>query len=570
MEIREYVAALRKAWMVIVACVVAGTAVGYWYAGTITPTYRSTAKVFVSLQRGDTVSELVQGSTYTQNLIASYALLAREPVVLDPVISELGLDMSPKALAGRITTSTPINTVVIAISATSVDPAMAQDIANAVSAHLTDAIDDVSPKDAAGTSSVAVAEISPASRPTVPFQPNTRLWLMTGFVGGIGVGLAAALLLALLDTKVRTPGEIGRLTGLALLGSVSRLPRGRRRSPQMHADPDSTHAEAYRKLRTNLQYLDVDAPARVIAVTSAGTNEGKTTTAVNLALAVAESDVRVLLLDADLRRPAVATTCGLDGTAGLTSVLVGKATLTDVVQPWGSARLDVLTSGSIPPNPGQLLGSLAMRELLAEAKSAYDLVIVDAAPLLPVADTGILAPHVDGIIVVAACRKVHRDHLVETVTALRGTGANVIGAVATMVKRSRRSSTYGYSAREVRAGAGAVTVAPEDGPVTDLPAPTGRGAHRADHLTGKLDTVPTPAAPVGAISAADGLSADEVAVVAAALSAWQAEHPGEPSPTEVSSSTDDTADDAEVHVGSELAADDHAEHANGRAPANPR
>jgi capsular exopolysaccharide synthesis family protein len=215
--------------------------------------------------------------------------------------------------------------------------------------------------------------------------------------------------------------------------------------------PHSSHAESFRQLRTSLQFLDVGARAggpsearRLLSVTSSLAGEGKTTVAVNLAVALAETSARVLLVDADLRRPSVATRLGVEGAVGLTTVLVGQAEVSDVVQPWGGTGLDVLTSGELPPNPGELLGSPAMRSLLARLRAEYDFVIVDTAPLLPVADGAIVASLVDGTLLLANVAKVRRYQLAESLGSLARVEASLLGVVLNRVARDVRS--YGYAA----------------------------------------------------------------------------------------------------------------------------
>jgi capsular exopolysaccharide synthesis family protein len=181
--------------------------------------------------------------------------------------------------------------------------------------------------------------------------------------------------------------------------------------------------------------------------------EGKSTVAVNLAVALAETGSRVLLVDADLRRPSVARVLGIEGAAGLTTVLLGQADIDDVVQPWGTSGLHVLPSGALPPNPTELLGSLPMRRLLEQARARYDHVVVDSAPLLPVADSAVLAGLVDGTLLLANATKVRRHQLAESLQNLARVEAPVLGVVLNQVVRNDR--TYGYySAEEPTAMAG--------------------------------------------------------------------------------------------------------------------
>ena len=172
----------------------------------------------------------------------------------------------------------------------------------------------------------------------------------------------------------------------------------------------SAFAESFRALRTNLRFLGSTGTGRLFVITSANANEGKTTTAVNLAAALMEGGARVAIIHCDLRRPAVATRLDLENNAGLTDVLIGRAELEDVIQPWGATG-QVLLAGPVPPNPSDLLASACMTEVLAALAADNDYVIIDTPPLLPVTDAAILAAATSGAIVVTAAAKSRTNEL---------------------------------------------------------------------------------------------------------------------------------------------------------------
>lgn len=179
-------------------------------------------------------------------------------------------------------------------------------------------------------------------------------------------------------------------------------------------------------------------------MTSAMPSEGKTTTITNLAIATAESDARVLLIDADLRRPRIADVIGIEGAAGLSDILVGRAEPDDVIQRWGTGNLDVLPAGRIPPNPSELLGSESMRQLLALFAGAYDVVLIDAPPTLPVTDAAVLSGMVTGVVFAAAAKQTRRPSLTSAVERLTSIDAKVLGVVVTKIRsRNRRDFSYG-------------------------------------------------------------------------------------------------------------------------------
>ncbi|GAA2726858.1 polysaccharide biosynthesis tyrosine autokinase [Cellulomonas aerilata] len=451
MDPSDYLRALRKRWVVIAVLALVGASVGYAIAATTTPVYRATTKVFVSLQGGETVSELVQGSTYTQNLVQSYVALATMPVVLDPVIDELGLDTTSRTMARTITAEAPINTVIVEIAATDSSPAQAALVADAVAEQLAVVVEELSASAGTRSETVSMRTVAPADVPRFPIAPNTRFLVATGLLAGLVIGVVFALARELLDTKVRESKDVARVTDAAVLGSIGARTRLRDAGPVMQVEPHSQTAEAYRRLRTNLRFLDFAGPLHSVVVTSPLPGDGKSTTSTNLALSLAEGPARVLLVDADLRRPSVAEYLGLEGSVGLTTVLIGGADLHEVVQPYGEGNLDVLPSGAIPPNPTQLLSSPAMVDLLAQMVASYDLVILDSPPLLPVADSAILARLADGALVVAAARKTRRPQLAEAIGSLNAVGAVCLGVVLNRVARRETEGYYGYAPEELAA-----------------------------------------------------------------------------------------------------------------------
>ncbi|GIG19672.1 hypothetical protein Cch01nite_03960 [Cellulomonas chitinilytica] len=445
MEIGEYLAALRKRWYVIVVLAVLGAGIGYQQAQASTPMYRSTAKVFVSLARGDTVADLVQGSTYTRNLVESYVQLTTVPAVLEPVIDELDLPVSAKQLASVVHAEAPLDTMLIEISASSRSAQRASDVANAVANQLSETVESLSPTSADGVASVKITMVGEATPAGVPFSPNTKLLVATGGALGLAIGFAIALAWARLDTKVRGTADLPREPARPLLGLIPHDRSISTEGPRTIIEhPRGALAEAYRRVRANLDFLDSTDPVRAFVVTSTVPREGKSTTSVSLALALADTGRRVLLVDADLRRPAVARICGLEGEVGLTTILARKATLADVRQPWGIEGLDVVTAGRVPPNPTQLIDSAAIAAFLEEAKATYDMVIVDTSPLLAVSDAAVLARRTNGAIVVARARKVDRHHLQEALTTLDTLGAPCLGLVLNGGPRKRRATSYGY------------------------------------------------------------------------------------------------------------------------------
>ncbi|MBC7723496.1 MAG: polysaccharide biosynthesis tyrosine autokinase [Burkholderiaceae bacterium] len=463
MEPHEYLTILRRRWILIVLAGLIGAVAAFGYASTLPQQYRSTTSVYVTAQRGDTSSELVQGSTYTQAQVQSFAQLAQMPQVLNPVIAKLRLDTTARDLAGSVAADIRLNTVIIDISVTNSSPERAAAIADAVGASLALTAEAISPSNADNLPAIKMTTVASAEVASSPVSPNTRLIVLSGLIAGVVLAILYALGRELLDTRVRGEKDLSRVTDLPILGSTARR-RGKDSSAiVMRSTPYSPGAEEYRRVATNLEFADVDNSVRSIVVTSALPGEGKSSTSINLALAMAERFQRVLLVDADLRRPSLAEYCQIDGAVGLTSVLVGSVAVTDAIRPWAGGLIDVLPAGIVPANPSQLLGSDAMAELAEALIANYDFVIFDSPPLLPVTDSLLLAKLADGAIIVTRFKSTRRQQVADAVQSLENVNARVFGLLLNGVKPSGDAAYYGYQAEAGTPAADAGEPAEEPG-----------------------------------------------------------------------------------------------------------
>ncbi|HET8604264.1 MAG TPA: polysaccharide biosynthesis tyrosine autokinase [Marmoricola sp.] len=387
--------------------------------------------------------------TLAKSRATSYVVIAEGRATAAEVIRTEHLDTTPQALIGRIDVVQPTDTVLLNITARASTPQGAKSLANAWVHALADQvqrIEDPQGKRKPGT--LEVVPIEAAALPTAPVSPQITRNLLLGLVLGLLLGFAYAVLRSRLDRRLRSIQEVEARYGVNVLGSIpltddlAHGPHERAAiAVESHAG-ESGAAEAFRKLRTNLRFMDVDQPPRVIVVTSPQPGDGKSTIAANLAAAVALAEHPCVLVDGDLRRPSVAESFGLVEGVGLTDVLAGEARVDEVLQEVvGLPHLRVLASGSVPPNPSELLGSQSMRHLL-RTMAEKATVIVDAPPLLPVTDAAVLTAVADGAFVVISTGRSRDQDLEAALSHLASANGRPLGVIFNRV--AKRSQEAGY------------------------------------------------------------------------------------------------------------------------------
>lgn len=444
LDLRDYVRVLRRNWILILATTLIGVLVGGTVSILTKPTYTAETQLFVAISNSGSVQELQQGNTFGQARVQSYVKMVDSPLVLQPAIDTLGLDTTPEALSSRVKASKDLNTVLINIAVSDNSPVQAAALARAIADSLIKTVDVLERPKAGGTSPVSLSTTKPAVAPTVPSAPNTRLNLVASVLIGLMIGLGLALLRSTLDNRIRGEADLRRVTDTPLLGAISFDQDAAKKPLLTQAPTQGPRAESFRHLRTNLQFANITGRSKSILVTSSLPGEGKSTTATNLAIAMAQSGQSVCLIDADLRRPMVSEYLGLEKNAGLTTALLGAVDVNDLLQPWGNDELFVLTSGTIPPNPSELLGSDAMKQLLLRLEVAFDAIVIDAPPLLPVTDAAVLAPCVGGVVLIAGAQVVKRQDLEKSLASLQLVDATLLGVVLNRIP-AKGPDAYTYS-----------------------------------------------------------------------------------------------------------------------------
>jgi capsular exopolysaccharide synthesis family protein len=447
LELREYFRVLRSSWVLISIIVICALGATSLYTILKAPEYVATTKVFVSAESASSVTDLTQGNTFTQQVVQSYTDIVTTPIVLHSVVNDLSLGITEAALAKKISASAAVNTVVIQISVTDKSADTSAAIANSVASSLTRVVSKLSPSTSSGTAPVKVTIVQKAQPPLAPSSPNVPLNIALGLVVGLILGVAAAVIRSLSDTRIRDTHDISAVTDAPVLGGIAFDSGASTRPLIVQDDPRSPRAESFRSLRTNLQFLEYGGRPQSFVFTSPLQGEGKTTTVANLAIALTDNGMKVVVVDADLRRPRLAEVFGLEGAVGLSDVLIGLVSLDDALQEWGTQSLKVLPAGQKPPNPSELLGSQSMADIINTLTEWFDIVLVDAPPLLPVTDAAILSKRTGGAIVMAAAGKTHRAQLKSAMSVLSAVGATPLGVVMTMLPvRSRGAVGYGNSA----------------------------------------------------------------------------------------------------------------------------
>jgi capsular exopolysaccharide synthesis family protein len=451
-ELREYVRILRRSWILILVFALVGLGAGLAYSIQRTPQYEATSKVFISPAVATTVLDLDAASGYARSTARELAELAKSGLVLDPVISELQLGASAQTLAAEVSASARTNTAIIDIDVTDPDAERAAAIADAIAEELVRVGPSVTPASPDGVLSLRVTLAQQARVPANPENPRTAFNAGLGALMGLAFGLCVAFLIGVFDSRIRGQRDVEQTTKSPVLGSIGYDPAGKDQPLIVRTDPTSPRAEAFRALRTNLHFLGVGSSAHSLVVTSPDEGMGKTTTSANLALALCDADFTVCLVEGDVRRPKVAACFGIPGTVGLTDVIHGDVQLSEALQPAGHERLRVLPAGTMPPNPSELLGSREMTALLRELEGQFDVVLIDAAPLLPVTDAAVLGASASASLVVVAAGRTKRGQLEGALRALEGAGAKTYGVVLTK-SPTRGPDANGYGAFERRYGA---------------------------------------------------------------------------------------------------------------------
>jgi polysaccharide biosynthesis transport protein len=448
MELIQYWRLIVQNRILITASTLLGLIVAAAITFTTTPLYQSQAEIFVTTPAAALdISALATGSSFSQERVKSYVQIVNSPKTLKPVIARLGLKMDASKLSSMITATAPLDTVLILLTVTDTDPKRAAEIANAVADQFGVTVGDLELNGIGVNSPVKVSTVKdaiPASSPSSPKKTiNFALGLMLGF--GLGIGLAS--LRKLLDNSIKNEDD---LQGTPLLAAIGFDEIADEKPLITQLQRYAVRTESFRTLRTNLQFLSPDSHPQVIVVTSALPNEGKTTSSINLAISLAQAGAKVVLVEADLRRPKVPLYLEMSSMSeGLSELISGSKKLTlqgirSLLHPYESTGLKVLLSGKIPPNPAELLSSNKFEEVIAMLRKQFEYVIIDCTPLLPVTDAAIVSAKADGCVLVVHAGATKRPHFIGSRDVVKAVGSVILGVILNKIPESSLEYEYGY------------------------------------------------------------------------------------------------------------------------------
>jgi len=501
-DLKEYLYLLRSwAWLIVLTGLLAGAA-AYVAAIRSTPIYETSTRLLVSdppIIRSLDTSAMISGQTMT----STYAEMLVDAPVLQGVIDKLGLTMTAEQLADLVSVEIVRNTQLLVVTVKNPNPILAADIANTLGQVFADRIRELQSMRYAASQKGLAQQVSdmeqqinettdaitkesdsaqkvqlearlteyrrlystlvtnfeqvrlaeaqtstnifvsaPATVQRVPVSPTTTRNTILAIVAGLVLAAGAVFAVDSLDDTIKNPDEIRARFNLPVLGMIAihKITEGK---PICQAEPRSPVAESFRSLRTNITYAAVDSPLRRVLITSPTPQDGKTTVSTNLAVVMSQSEKRVVLIDADLRRPQVHHKFGLLNRIGMSDLFVRPLEVLDgVLQSCDVPRLSVITSGRMPPNPAELLTSQKMELIFERLSEDHDLILVDTPPVLSVTDAAALATKMDGVIIVIKPGATKSAALEQSITQLRAVGARVLGVVVNGVDPGSRK--YGY------------------------------------------------------------------------------------------------------------------------------
>jgi non-specific protein-tyrosine kinase len=444
----------RWAWLIILCTLLAALV-----AGTITwrlpKIYEAKVAVLVRPAQPLTVTPGAAALTIDQ-ILRTYARLMTERPMLDQVIGDRGLQTDPVTLSRQISVTSDPNTAILDVAVRDADPGSARDTANTLVDDFIAKIKGIQKAEASAPTANSADNLvvwTRAVQPDKPISPRPLLNISLALLAGLVVGIGLAFLLDYMDQSVRSDEVLRERVGLSPLAHIAFVAAKRDRRGELLTlgAGDSPVVEAYKSLRTNLLFSSVDKEVKTIVITSAAPNEGKSRTAANLAIVLAQAGHPTLLVDADFRRPSLHRMFGRVRNIGLSNLMLQDMPESALFTADEEVKdLVVLGSGPTPPNPSELLGSAQMQSLLSRFRTGFSYVVIDTPPVNAVTDASVLAANTDAVILVVDTNKATYTSVQHAKQALERVGGRVLGSV--MNKMRAAGGSYYYSAYDYSYG----------------------------------------------------------------------------------------------------------------------
>jgi polysaccharide biosynthesis transport protein len=464
MESNDLILLVRRRLALILILVTLGFSIAYYQTSKITPMYASTATIFVStpptltdpLQvSGNKLGDLATGNNFTQARIKSYATIINNVSTLAPVIADLKLKISPTELANRVSAVSPPNTVLMYVKVIDQDPILAAKIANSVANHFSATVLEIE-LNANNDSSkiIRLSLVQDATPNFTPVSPKKFFNYLLGIFFGLFFGLALSLFLRFLDKSMKSERDLGQTS---LLGVVAFDPEASDKPLIKSLGNYAVRTEAFRVLRTNLLHLLDSNTQNTLTVTSCFSGEGKTTATLNLGFVISQAGFRVIIVEADMRRPAVVKyvenlgvdlgshSYGLSDLLRVESKVKLRRKINSAITEVPDTSLDLLLSGKSPQNPSELLGGDRFVELIDDLSKQYDYVLIDTPPVLAVADASIVSRVTQTVLLLIHAGSTSKRNFVAAREAILSVGVELTGAVLNKVPKHKAGEHYGYT-----------------------------------------------------------------------------------------------------------------------------
>ena len=440
-SISEIMEALQKRWkMIALITLTCSVIAGVLSFFVIKPTYEASTKLFIGKEESQNSAYDNNDIQMYQKLLKTYAEMIKNDELIEKAIREVNTTMTADEILGSLTVNPLTDTQILEIKLQGKKPEEIAEILNGINNEFIFQANELVPNG-------NVKVIREVRVPKDPVAPNKVMNIAIAFLLGLMVGVGLTFLLEYLDNTFKTKEAVEGTLNIPVMGVIPQMsnsPKSGKKYFVVEDDPKAVAAESYRTLKTNIQYSSFDEKHRVMVVTSSTPGEGKSTTTGNLALALAEGESKVILIDCDMRKPTVHKKFHVSNEKGLSDVLIGKVDIMEAAHKYNKNLL-VLTAGKIPPNPSEMLGSKTMKELLDRLKEVVDYIILDTPPVQAVADAQILSTRADGTLLVIKAGETKKEATENAINLLNKVNANVIGGILNGAEDRKNKTYYYYS-----------------------------------------------------------------------------------------------------------------------------